>query len=363
MEEIEGLLLLTSMPLLGSIKIRLLIHHFGSALRAIQSNPKELALLPGFGPKILNCWEDFLKKTDFKKNLELVEKFSVNLISYQHVNYPKRLLELTDHPILLYVKGTYTKQDQRCLAIVGTRNTSVYGMEMAKKISRELSKAGFTIVSGLARGIDTAAHSGALESGRTLAILGSGLANIYPVENSDLAHKISEHGALISEFPMAAPPDRAHFPQRNRIVSGMTMGTILIEAPLRSGAMLTMNNALEQGRPTFALPGRADLENFKGNHHLIKTKKASLIENSEDVLEFFGDLFQFSSVRSPSVSNHIYLEKEEVELMKNLPEEELSIEDIFQRIKLPISQLNMLLMSLVLKKVIREYPGKIYKKI
>lgn len=351
------------MPLLGSVKIRLLIQHFGSAVQAIKSPSKELALLPGFGPKIIDSWNDFFKKQDFKKNLDLVQKLHVNLISYQDDQYPKRLLELADHPLVLYVKGHYIKQDQRCLAIIGTRNASVYGMEMAKKISSELARAGFTIVSGLARGIDTAAHQGALESHRTLAILGSGLANIYPTENSQLAEKISHRGALISEFPMLAPPDRTHFPQRNRIVSGMSMGTILIEAPLRSGAMLTINNALTQRRPTFALPGRADLDNFKGNHHLIKTRNALLIENSNDVLEFFGDFIQMSLANYTVSKSIIPLEKEEIALMKQLPQEELSIEDIFQKTKLPINQLHMLLMSLVLKKAIREYPGKIYKKI
>lgn len=363
MEEIEALLTLSSMPLLGSIKIRLLIQHFGSALVAIKSKKQELALLPGFGEKILGAWEECLKNSNIKQNLLLIEKSQVDLITYQDPRYPKRLLEIADHPVLLYVKGNYAPKDQRCLAIVGTRHASLYGMEMAKKISSELAHAGFTIISGLARGIDTAAHQGAYESGRTLAILGSGLAHIYPAENEQLADRICARGALISEFPMLAPPDRTHFPQRNRIVSGMSMGTILIEAPLKSGAMLTMNNAFKQGRPLFTLPGRADLDNFRGNHHLIKTKKAQLIENSQDILEFYGNLFPSSFSNSVPPKEIIPLEKEESAFLQKLPQEELSVEDIFQLTKLPISQLNVLLMSLVLKKVIREYPGKIYKKI
>ncbi len=363
MEEIKALLLLTNMPLLGSIKIRLLIEHFGSAVTAIQAKKEDLALLPGFGAKILNSWDHFIHSHDIRKNLELVERFQTTIITYQDPRYPKRLLELPDHPVLLYVKGNYAKQDQRCLAIVGTRHASLYGLEMAKKISKELAQAGFTIISGLASGIDTAAHQGALEAGRTLAILGSGISNIYPTENCDLASKITNQGALISEFPMTAPPDRTHFPQRNRIVSGMSMGTLLIEAPFRSGAMLTMNNALSQNRPLFALPGRADLDNFRGNHHLIKQRKAHLIEGSQDILNFFGELFHLPASTPPACSPLIPLEKEEVELIKKLPQEELSIDEIFKRTQLPIHQLNVLLMSLVLKKVIREYPGKIYKKI
>lgn len=364
-EDLEALVQLISMPLLGSIKIRLLIEHFGSALQAIQANPKELTLLPGFGPKILASWETHLKNQNYKQDLALVAQLHAQLVTYKDLAYPKRLLELPDHPILLYIKGNYNKQDQqRCLAIVGTRNASLYGLEMAKKISRELAQAGFTIISGLARGIDTAAHHGALETGRTIAILGSGLSHIYPNENSALANQIIHQGALISEFPMSTPPDRTHFPQRNRIVSGMSIGTLLIEAPGRSGAMLTMERALSQGRPIFALPGRADLENFKGNHALIKAKKAHLIENSQDVRDFFDDLIPPSLFPpSPTIPLLPPLEKEELALFNCLPAEELSIEDILQHTQLSITQLHILLMSLVLKKVIREYPGKIYKKI
>lgn len=362
LNELEALLILTSMPLLGSIKIRLLIQHFGSALQAVNAKNEDLLCLPGFGPKILQSWDDNLKNGHWKKDLAVAEQLQANLITYTDPNYPKRLLELADHPIILYVKGSYSKKDQRCLAMVGTRNASLYGMEMAKKLSRDLAHAGFTIVSGLARGIDTAAHQGAIESGRTIAVLGSGLSHIYPPENSGLAQQILERGALISEFPMLAPPDRQHFPQRNRIVSGMTMGTILIEAPLRSGAMLTMGRALGQGRPVFALPGRADLENFKGNHSLIKEKNALLIEDSRDVIRAFEEFLPISPPFTP-VREKIPLEKEEEELLRRLPNEELSIEDILRQTQFPIQKLHILLVSLVLKKAMKEYPGKIYKKV
>lgn len=363
MEELEALALLTSIPHLGSIKIRLLVQHFGSAVQAIKSKASELSLLPGFGPKILQAWEETLKKGAWIKELALVEQIHAQIITYQDPNYPKRLLELADHPILLYVKGNLLKQDQRALAIVGTRHASLYGMEMAKHIAQELAHAGFTIISGLARGIDTAAHQGALESGRTLAILGSGLGHIYPTENIPLAQAIAQKGALISEFSMLTPPDRTNFPQRNRIVSGMSMGAILIEAPLRSGAMLTMERALNQKRLLFALPGRADIENFKGNHALIKERKAQLIENSQDILQAFSDLVQPSLKPPPTPQPCIALEKEEAALLLQLPNQELPLDEILQRTQFPIHQLNILLMSLVLKKAIKEFPGKIYKKI
>lgn len=363
MNEIEALLLLTTIPHLGSIRIRLLIQYYGSAVAALQATPTSLAEIPGFGPKILQAWEEGVKQEIGKYQLDLAERQGIQVIPYTSPNYPQRLLEITDYPPILYVKGQIKTRDQRCLAVVGTRHASIYGLEMARNMSRELAQAGFTVVSGLARGVDTAAHEGALMGGRTISVLGSGIGHIYPKENSVLAQTITEQGALISEFPISTPPDRQHFPQRNRIVSGMTMGTILIEAPKQSGAMITIGKALDQGRPIFALPGRADQENFKGNHDLIKQRKAELVEDSADIVAHFDHLFgSFSFKPSPSAIRSP-LEPEEEELMRQLPSEELSIEDIMRRTQLPIMKLNVLLMSLVLKKVIKEFPGKFYKKI
>ncbi len=362
MEELEALLILNSLPHIGSVKIRLLMQHYGSATAALLAPLKEIATFPGFGPKILQAWQKGLEDERWKQDLVLVERLQAQLIPFTSPHYPKRLLETVDHPLVLYIQGTLLKEDQRCLAVVGTRQASFYGQEMAKQLSRELAQAGFTIVSGLARGIDTAAHQGALEKGRTLAVLGSGLACLYPSENIPLAGTIRQKGALISEFTMATPPDRQHFPQRNRIVSGMTMGTILIEAPDRSGAILTVERALSQGRPVFALPGRVDQECFKGNHKLIKEHRAELIENVEDILKHFNDCslpLVFQPARQPSVP----LEQEEIELLRHMPIQEFSTEELVTRIPWPIGKLNSLLMSLVLKKMVKEYPGKIYKKI
>ncbi len=363
MDELEALIILTSIPSLGSIKVRLLVQHFGSAAQALQSPLSAIADLPGFGPKILQAWQQTLKEGTWKLSLELAEKLHAHLVPYTSPHYPRRLLELIDHPPLLYLKGELNRSDDRSLAIIGTRQATIYGLEMAKQMSRELAQAGFTIVSGLARGIDTAAHQGALEGkGRTLAVLGSGLAHLYPKENERLAEAIAEQGALISEFPMQTPPDRTHFPQRNRLVSGMTLGTLLIEAPLQSGAMLTVERALSQGRQVWALPGRADQDNFRSNHLLIKEHKAALVENSSDIVQCFDTLFAAapSNAKNPPT---VVLEQEEAFLLKQLPVEEVSIEEIVRRTQLPINQINGVLMSLVLKKIIKEFPGKIYKKI
>jgi DNA processing protein len=361
LNELEALLILTHLPCLGSIKIRLLMQTFGSAAAALHAPPDEIAALPGFGPKILQAWQEGLKAEHWRKNLQLAERLQAALIPFYSPDYPKRLLELPDHPLILYAQGQLLKKDQQCLAVVGTRQASVYGLEIALEVSRKLAQMGFTIISGLARGIDKAAHEGALQAGRTIAVLGSGLAQVYPTENIGLARAIQQQGVVLSEFSMATPPDRQNFPQRNRIVSGISLGTILIEAPHHSGAMLTADRALKQGRPVFAFPGRVDQENFKGNHALIKEGKAKLIEGAEDVLKVFHD-FSLPLVFKPNSVPLIALEREEQELLKLMPTQEASIEELAIHIQWPISKLNSLLMSLVLKKRIKEYPGKIYKK-
>lgn len=362
MSELEALICLNSIPGIGSIKIRLLIQFYGSALRAIEAPLSEIGTFPGFGPKILSGWEKTLREEKWKHDLVLAKRFETEIIPFNHSSYPKRLLETIDFPLILYVRGTLKKEDQLSLALIGTRSPTLYGKEMAKRFSRELAQSGYSIVSGLARGIDTAVHEGALEGGRTIAVLGSGLASLYPPENAMLAEAIKKNGAVISEFPMETSPERHHFPQRNRIVSGMTLGTFVIEAPLQSGAMLTAERAIGQTRPVFALPGRVDSDCFKGNHALIKEGKAKLVEGVEDILRHY-DHFSLPLSFKSSPEPLIRLENEEEFLYSRLPSYELTIEELVSRLQWPITKLNVLLMSLVLKKMIKEYPGKIYKKI
>jgi len=360
--EIEALVALSEIPHLGAIKTRLLVERFGSAQEALHADKTHLAELPGFGPKLLEQWGQSQKSETWKQSLKLAGQQKIQIIPYNSPEYPKRLLETPDHPALLYVKGKIVPQDQHCIAIVGTRSPSPYGQEMAQTLAMKLASAGFTIVSGLAHGIDTAAHQGALKQGRTLAVMGSGLANIYPTENQKLAETIAQQGALISEFSMTTRPDRQNFPQRNRIVSGMTLATLLIEAPVKSGSMITMKKALTQKRKLFALPGRADNENFRGNHLLIKEGQATLVESAEDILASFQ--FLPGMVRTgPLQPERPPLEPEESELLRLMPEEEVSIEEIVQKAKLPMMKINLLLMSLVVKRAVKESPGKRYKKL
>jgi DNA processing protein len=360
MTELESLLVLVNTPGIGAVRIRLLMEHFGSARAVLTADDRKVRELPGFGEKLCAAVAGWNSSSAWKADLERVEKMGAALISYADPDFPKSLLALADHPVLLYVVGQLQPSDANSIAVIGTRSASIYGTEMAGRISEDLARQGLTVVSGLARGVDTAAHTGALKAGRTLAVIGSGLANLYPQENAPLAKAITQSGAVISEFPMATPPDRQNFPMRNRIVAGLSKGALLIESPAKGGAMITMERAYNEGKMCFALPGRADSEGFRGNHRLIKEQKAELVENAGDILSHFGELFPTAVETPPRVVQS--LEKEEQVVFDLLSAEEQSIEWIAQRAGLPASKLNVLLMSLTLKRVIKEFPGKIYKR-
>lgn len=355
----KELIMLNHMPLLGSVKTLQLLQAFGSAGQALKATPEQLRELPGFGPKIIQSWNVAKAGQLAEEDLELVNRYGVSLIPYTDPRYPKRLKALPDFPLLLYVMGELKPEDDQSIAIIGTRAATHYGNEMAQKFGSELARNGFTIVSGLARGVDSAAHRGALDSGRTLAILGSGLNHLYPPENRDLAREIIQNGAVISEFPMNTRPDRQRFPQRNRIVSGLSSGILLIEAPLKSGAMLTMKLGLKQEKKLYALPGRADIPNFQGNHELIKNQQARLVTCPQDIATDFGE---WLPTTQKILHSRPKLEPDEEELLKSFPPDEVAIDQLVVLTGLPIQKLNVLIMRLVIKKLIKEYPGRLYKR-
>jgi DNA processing protein len=363
LNETDALVALTHTQFLGSIRVRLLVKYFGSALAVLEADSREIESLPGFGEKLSRSLSKCIEGSEWRRDIELANRYSTAIIPFYDPRYPRLLLEIPDFPPVLYVKGTLQAGDKQGIAVVGTRNAGIYGMEMAERLSHDLASLSFTVVSGLARGVDTAVHCGALQTGRTLAVLGSGIANIYPSENRGLAERIASQGAVMSELPMTALPDRRHFPRRNRLVSGMTMGTVLIEAPEKSGAMITMERAYGQGRKLFVLPGRADNPNFRGNHSLIKKGFAKLVENARDIADSFQDLFGFSTEVIERKRQGLPLESEEKNLLAKMPDEELTVEELIRVTNTPIVRLNVLLMSLVLKKWLKEFPGKIYKKI
>ncbi len=337
MEEIEALVFLGHK--MSGAKARELIEKVGSAQEALK-----LVKWAGEG----------------KEDLELAQKEGITLVSYRDKSYPGCFLKLQDPPLVLYIRGEITPADSQGLAIVGTRIATLYGKEMAEKIAQEVVGYGLTIISGLARGIDTSAHLGALKGGRTIAFIGSGLSSLYPRENEKLSEQISKNGAVISEYPMKTAPAKHLFPRRNRLIAAFCEGIFLAEAPIKSGAMITLEMAQKLNKKCFALPGRADVESFRGNHLLIKEKKALLVENGQEMVSILqpekGKL-SFHSKMSLS-----FLDENEHWLLSLFPSEEIGFEELVLRTKLPVAKLSAKLMSLVLKGAIREFPGRLFKK-
>lgn len=269
----------------GNIGFKNLIEVFGSPKNVFNAEAADtLKRVPGIG------WKTALKIKKFNdwqrvdKEIEQTGRSNVSILTANNSLYPKNLLNIYDFPPLLYVKGTLIEEDIN-IAVVGSRMAGAYGKFTAERLSRELVLRGITIVSGLARGIDSAAHRGALAGkGRTIAVLGSGIDIVYPPENKKLLEKISDNGAVITEFPFTTPPNGPNFPARNRIISGLSLGVVIVEAGDKSGSLITARLALEQGREVFAVPGSIDSPGSRGGHKLIR-QGAKLIENINDILE------------------------------------------------------------------------------
>lgn len=236
------------------------------------------------GPKLADRIRQYADTNEAAQQEAAMEEWGATLITMENPRYPLRLAEIYDPPLLLFARGNLPADQEPYVALVGTRRASPYGLRMAEKLARELAVRGITVVSGMAMGIDAAAHRGALEAGgRTVAVLGCGVNVVYPPQNAELMQDIIARGAVVSQFPMDMKPSKGHFPYRNRIISGMSLGTVVIEAPLTSGALITARQAAEQGREVFAVPGQAGTRNAEGPHALIR-EGAKLVERVEDIL-------------------------------------------------------------------------------
>jgi DNA processing protein len=268
--------------------------------------------------------------------------------------------------MVLYVKGQVLPKDKNAVAMVGSRMTTHYGIETARRLAYQLGYVGVTVVSGGARGIDTSAHQGALSAkGRTIAILGTGINLIFPPENAELYERIAGNGAIVTQFPFNRPGDKQTFPIRNRIIAGMTLGTVVVEANLTSGALITANFATEYGRQVFAVPGRIDSPRSKGCHELIK-KGAKLCEGAEDILSEFEYLFPATN-RAPApnetgVLPAIELSENEQKVFDTLDHEQVNIDEIIRKCGMPISAVSVALLSLEMKRLVRQLPGKVFER-
>jgi DNA processing protein len=360
MTEMEALISLNMTGLIGGIRLGRLIEAFGPPQEILETSPAKLMQVEGIGEEIAGRIAA-VKKEDLDRELALIKQHNLKVITWQDSDYPENLRNIPDSPPVLYVKGALHKADRIALAIVGSRRGSLYGLNSAEKFAAELVTEGFTIVSGMARGIDTCAHQGALRAGgRTIAVIGSGFADIYPPENKKLAEEIAENGAVISEFPIAMEPLKTNFPRRNRVISGLSLGTLVVEAARNSGALITAGFALEQGREVFALPGKIDAPNSFGANALIKDG-AKLVDCAEDILEEFS--FVRISSRQPkrradAVIAHPPELKEESVVYDLISRDPITLDEIVEKSSFAVNKIADLILRLRLKKLIKQLPGE-----
>jgi len=365
--ELEYLLILNSIPEVGFVRINNLVKRFGGIREVFKASQAELEEVELIGQKIASAIINCDKDDTLKREIVLIKKYCVKVISYFDEGYPANLKEIYDPPVVLYVKGELTGEDRYSVGIVGSRHASSYGLQTAERLGCELAARGLTVVSGLARGIDAAGHKGALRAkGRTIAVLGSGLANIYPAEHIKLADEISKNGAVVSEFPMECEPYKDNFPRRNRIISGLSLGVIVVEAAKNSGALITTDFALEQGRELFAVPGQARAATAAGTNMLIR-QGARLVESADDVIEELGDVIRGHLKAGAPEEGYAKISKVPAGL--NVPERKIlealgaapvSVDEIIDETELSAAEAMNCLTKLELKGVIAQLPGKSY---
>jgi len=315
----------------------------------LNANGKTLKDIPSLTQKDIDMIIDIRDSGLLDKELALIRQRKIQVIDIFDATYPKLLKEINHPPLVLYIEGNTSALNEYLFAIVGTRIPTIYGITMAEEFSCALASLGMVIISGLARGIDTAAHKGALTRGKTIAVLGSGISHIYPNENIELAKYIANAGALISEFPMNEPPRRENFPRRNRIVSGLSRGVLVVEAAQRSGALITAHYALEQNREVFAIPGKADSPLSQGTHSLIK-EGAKLVDSVKDILEELH--IDFTPEKNDN--KKLSLPQDEQLVFSALDKEGAHLEEIMHTCHIEQSVLNKIILNLQLKGIIKE---------
>lgn len=373
----EAYLALNLLPNIGPIRVRRLLERFGGPRGILAAGVAELLSVPGIGEEMATQIADWENRIDLEEELRRIASHGILLLTRDDPRYPPALRQIHDPPFLLYMKGTLTPADAASVAVVGSRRMTHYGREQARKFSFQLARAGFTIVSGLARGIDTAAHEAALAAGgRTIAVLGSGIGHLYPPENQALADRIAEQGAVLSEFPVLYVPDKQSFPLRNRIVAGMSSGLLVVEAPARSGALITANQALEQGRSVFAIPGPIDRPSSEGCHRLIQ-QGATLVCTADDLIDELGlginslplefeatgeeGIARTEPPSSPPVCR-VDLSELEERLLSELALGDATIDALSEALETPAGRIGASLLQLEMKRLVRQLPGKYFSK-
>lgn len=364
MDAKEALIALNMVEHVGPVRLRQLLDHLGDAPSILKASRAQLERVPGIGLETAAAIASWEKTVDLAGELERVRDFGCQVLTMTDDSYPPLLRQIYDPPIVLYVLGGLIERDHNAVAIVGSRRTTHYGQEVARKLAYQLAYVGVTVVSGGARGIDTAAHQGALSAkGRTIAVLGTGINRVFPPENIELYRRIAASGAVLTQFPFNRPADKQSFPIRNRIVAGMSLGTVVVEADLHSGALITANMAVDYGRQLCAVPGRIDSPQSRGCHDLIK-KGAKLCEGAEDILTEFEYLFpptnRTTRPEESATLPALILTDNEQRLYDLLGPDEKNLDQLIRLSGLPASAVSATLFGLELKHLARQLPGKIF---
>src|SRR6266446_7393048 len=365
MNSTEACIALNMLPTVGPVRLRKLLEIFAEPQRVLAAKRGELRAAEGIGNEVADQianWESIVNLAD---ELDRIREFGATVITQESPSYPKPLREIHAPPIVLYVWGELQERDHHAIGIIGARRTTHYGTESAKKLAYQLAYAGLTVISGLARGIDTAAHQGAIAAkGRTIAVIGSGLTRLYPPENRPLAEKIqSGNGAVVSEFSMDIEPDRQTFPMRNRIISGWSHGTLVVEAGLNSGALITAAQALEQGRAVYAVPGHINAPSAMGSNRLIQ-QGAKLVMDASDILEDLEILLPETKPSPQAAARPLPpLSDEERRVYDAIEATETPIDAISAKCNLPSGTVSSTLLGLELKRLVKQLPGKYFVKL
>lgn len=358
----EALIALNMLPKIGPVRVRRLMDYFGSAGKILSQTQDKLMAVPGIGAETAGMIGDWENRIDLAAELDEVERRGLTILTLEDQEYPSALRQSYDPPLALYVWGELSSTDAHALAIVGSRKTSQYGIQTARQLGFQLASSGFTIVSGLARGIDTHAHEGAVAAGgRTVAVIGSGLGQVYPPENMALAEKIaSGYGAVVSEFPLNTSPSKKTFPMRNRIVAAWSRAVVVVECPEWSGARITANIAGELGRPIYAVPGQIDRPSSAGCNALIR-EGATLITSGHDIMDDLSLLplesAPHESVISDSVQIFPELDGSERLIHDALGNDSMRVDDILENTGLPLPEVNALLLKLEIQGLVCQQPG------
>ena len=365
MNSIEACIALNMLPTMGPVRLRKLLEVFETPERILAARRDDLRKVDGVGKEVVDQISNWETIVDLPAELKRIKDFGAAVITQTSPQYPKSLREIHSPPIVLYVWGEIQERDHHAIGIIGARRTTHYGSESAKKLAYQLAYAGLTVVSGLARGIDTAAHQGAIAAkGRTIAVIGSGLSKLYPPENKALAEKIRNgNGAIVSEFSMEIEPDRQTFPMRNRIISGWSHGILVVEAGANSGALITASQALEQGRAVYAVPGHINAPSAIGSNRLIQ-QGAKLVMDANDILD---DLQILVPEAKPAPGTAVRplpeLTPEERRVYDAIEATETPIDRIASECDLPSSTVSSILLALELKRLVKQLPGKYFVKL